>query len=94
MPEADLYLLKVDAVAGDGCKYERGKAVRLLVVCRAGSSAAAAETAQTPLALGGWTQPKLINVAPMAHNLAGVDGVPGQAARYALANGFAIIAYP
>jgi hypothetical protein len=92
--EADLYLLKIDAVAGEGCQYESGKAVRLLVVCRAGSSAAAAETALTPLALGGWTHPQMISVAPMAADPAGVEGVAGQAARYALANGYAIIAYP
>jgi hypothetical protein len=92
--EADLYLLKIDAVAGEGCKYECGKAMRLLVVCRAPSSAEAAETALTPLALGGWTQPKMISVAPMALDPSAVQGVAGQAARYALANGYAIIAYP
>lgn len=94
MTEAELYLLKIDAVAGEGCKYERGKEMRLLVVCRAPSSAAAAETALTPLALGGWTRPKMISVAPMALDPTAVEGVPGQAARYAMANGYAIIAYP
>jgi hypothetical protein len=92
--DADLYLLKVDAVAGEGCKYERGKAMRLLVVCRAQSSAAAAETALTPLALGGWTNPTMISVAPMDADPAVIGGAAGQAARYALANGYAIIAYP
>lgn len=94
MTEADLYLLKVDAVAGEGCKYEPGKAMRLLVVCRADSSAAAAETALTPLALGGWTQPRITSVAPMAFDPTAVEGVAGKAARYALVNGYAIIAYP
>jgi hypothetical protein len=92
--EADLYLLKIDAVAGEGCRYACGKAMRLLVVCRAASSAAAAEAALTPLALGGWTQTRMISVAPMAADPTGVEGVPGQAARYAMANGYAIIAYP
>jgi hypothetical protein len=92
--DAELYLLKIDAVAGEGCRYESGKAMRLLVVCLAESSAAAAETALKPLALGGWTHPQMISVAPMAADPAGVEGVAGQAARYALANGYAIIAYP
>lgn len=94
MTDAELYLLKIDAVPGEGCTYERGKEVRLLVVCRAPSSAAAAEKALTPLTLGGWTHPRMISVAPMALDPAAVEGVPGRAARYALENGYAIIAYP
>ncbi|MGH7024355.1 MAG: hypothetical protein ACREEB_12305 [Caulobacteraceae bacterium] len=94
MTETDLYLLKVDAVAGEGCKYEMGREMRLLVMCKAASRSAAAETALTPLALAGWTRPKMIDVAPMAPDPATIAGVPGQATRHALANGYAIVAYP
>lgn len=94
MGESELYLLKVDAVAGEGCRYERGRAVRLLVMCRAESSAQASETALTPLALAGWTRPQMISVAPLSADPHRIEGVPGQATRYALANGYAIVAYP
>lgn len=94
MSETDLYLLKVDAVAGEACKYASGREMRLLVICKARSRAAATESALTPLALAGWTRPRMIDVGPVAPDPAAIAGVPGQATRHALANGYAIVAYP
>ena len=94
MGESETYLLKVDAVAGEGCRYAPGRPMRLLVVCRAASSSEASEIALTPLALAGWTRPQLLSCAPLAADPERLAGVPGQATRYALANGYAIVAYP
>jgi hypothetical protein len=93
-PVADLYLVKADAIAGEGCRYEAGRRMRLIVFCKADSSSEAAEAALTPLTLAGWTSPLMIGVAPLASDPASLAGVPGQASRHALANGYAIIAYP
>jgi hypothetical protein len=90
----DLYLLKIDAIAGRGCRYESGRQIRLLVVCKASSTGEAEAAALAPLALAGWTQPRTIGVAPLATDPDRLEGVPGHASRYALANGYAIIAYP
>jgi len=92
--DSDLYLLKVDAVAGAGCKYELGREVRLLVVCTAASPEEASAAALTPLAVAGWTRPEILRVASLANDPAGLDGAVGDAARYALAHGYAIVAYP
>ena len=94
MSETDLYLLKVDAVAGEGCRYELGRPMQLLVLCKASSSAVATEAAMTPLALAGWTAPRMVDVGPMAPDHPTLEGVPAAATRHALANGYAIIAYP
>jgi len=94
MSASGLFLLKVDAVAGEGCHYERGRAVRLLVVCKADSAALALSAAQTPLAKAGWTDPRVLSAGALIPDPAGLAGVAGEAARHALANGYAIIAYP
>ena len=94
MSETGLFLVKVDAVAGDRCKYEAGKAVRLLVICKAGSREEATAAALTPLTLAGWTEPHMISAAALSSDPANLVGVAGDASRHALANGYAIIAYP
>lgn len=94
MRASGLFLVKVDAVAGDGCRYEAGRSMRLLVVCKASSAALAPAAARTPLALAGWTDLHVLNAAALVPDPAGLAGVAGEAARHALANGYAIIAYP
>lgn len=94
MPANGLYLVKVDAVAGKGCRSEAGTPARLLVICRAATALEASAAVLTPLSLAGWTQAKMIEWGPLADDPAGLDGVAGQATRHALANGYAIIAYP
>jgi hypothetical protein len=94
MSETSLFLVKVDAVAGERCKYEAGKAVRLLVICKAVSSEEATAAALTPLTLAGWTQPRMLSAGALSSDPASMVGVPGDASRHALANGYAIIAYP
>ena len=94
MSETGLFLVNVDAVAGERCKYEAGKAMRLLVICKAASSEEATAAALTPLALAGWTEPRMLSAGPLSSDPANLVGVPGDASRHALANGYAIIAYP
>ena len=94
MSETGLFLVKVDAVAGEACKYEAGKAMRLLVICKADTPAAATAAALTPLTLAGWTQPRMISAGALSPDPAGLAGVAGDATRHAQANGYAIIAYP
>lgn len=91
---SELFLIKVDAVAGEACQYEAGQAMRLLVICKAETSAEATAAALTPLTLAGWTQARMLSAAPLAPDPAGLAGVAGDATRHALANGYAIIAYP
>jgi hypothetical protein len=91
---SELFLIKVDAVAGEGCQYEAGKAMRLLVICQAASTDDATAAALTPLTLAGWTQPRMLSAGALSTDPAGLAGVLGDAARHAQANGYAIIAYP
>ena len=93
MSETGLFLVKVDAVAGEACQYQAGQAMRLLVICKADTSEEAA-AALTPLTLAGWTQPRMLSAGPLEADAAGLAGAAGDATRHALANGYAIIAYP
>jgi len=94
MSESGLFLVKVDAVAGEACQYQAGQAMRLLVICKADTSEEAAAAALTPLALAGWTKARMLSAGPLEPDAAGLTGAAGDATRHALANGYAIIAYP
>jgi hypothetical protein len=91
---SELFLIKVDAIAGEACQYEAGKAMRLLVICKAESPTEAEAAALTPLTLAGWTAPRMISAGALTPDPATLAGALGDAARHALANGYAIVAYP
>lgn len=91
---SELFLIKVDAVAGEACQYEAGKAMRLLVICKAASTAEAEAAALTPLTLAGWTAPRVLSAGALTSDPASLAGALGDAARHALANSYAIVAYP
>lgn len=94
MSETGLFLVKVDAVAGEACQYQAGQAMRLLVICKADTSEEATAAALTPLTLAGWTKARMLSAGPLEPDAAGLAGAAGDATRHALANGYAIIAYP
>ncbi|HEY2482640.1 MAG TPA: hypothetical protein VGI30_10650 [Caulobacteraceae bacterium] len=94
MSETGLFLVKVDAVAGEACQYPAGQAMRLLVICKADSADEATAAALTPLTLAGWTQARMLSAGPLEPDPAALAGTAGDATRHALANGYAIIAYP
>jgi hypothetical protein len=94
MSQLGLFLVKVDAVAGEACQYPAGQAMRLLVICQAGTSAEANAAALTPLTLAGWKEARMLSAGPLDPDPAGLAGALGDAARHAQTNGYAIVAYP